>query len=98
MPFILGLPLDSSKNYSNTDKILSRKLVNYWSSFVKYDDPNVENNNEYWPIYTSQNIKSNMTSNMYINLRSPIEIGAKLKSEYCFFWNSYVRNLVIKSD
>ena len=99
MPFILGIPLVSNKNFSSSERTFSKTLISYWSSFIKYDDPNYDNNNEMWPIFKTTNKKDNDTLRAYINLRSPKpEKGSDLRNEYCKFWNSYIRDLVIKEN
>jgi len=39
--FLFGEPLYSeSQNFTREEKIFSRKLLKYWSNFVRYNDPN----------------------------------------------------------
>ena len=39
--FLFGEPLYSQEqNFTQEEKIFSRKLLKYWSNFVRYDDPN----------------------------------------------------------
>lgn len=39
--FLFGEPLYSDMmNFTYSEKIFSRKLLKYWSNFVRYDDPN----------------------------------------------------------
>lgn len=42
--FLFGEPLYSElQNFTQEEKVLSRKLLKYWSNFVRYDDPNGPN-------------------------------------------------------
>ena len=40
IPFVFGDPLYPLANYTEEEKILSRKMLKYWSNFAKYDNPN----------------------------------------------------------
>ncbi len=38
--FVFGEPLYSDMNFTEIEKKFSRKLLKYWSNFVRYDNPN----------------------------------------------------------
>ncbi|XP_063435970.1 acetylcholinesterase-like [Mytilus trossulus] len=38
--FIFGMPLIDSGNYSDTDRIVSKRIMNYWTTFAKTGNPN----------------------------------------------------------
>ena len=94
IPFVFGAPLNTSKKYDEAPKSLARKMLKYWSNFVRYNQPNSLRTNlfdltqtlrqsiEYWPRF--------YTNNAYLVLNSSIQkanlIGNNLRAEYCSFW------------
>ncbi len=38
--FMFGEPINPELNYTMAEKILSRKMIKYWSNFAKYQNPN----------------------------------------------------------
>ena len=38
--FVFGEPLNPEKNFTYSEKVLSRKILKYWSNFVRYENPN----------------------------------------------------------
>ena len=38
--FVFGEPLNPSKNFTQNEKVLTRKILKYWSNFVRYNNPN----------------------------------------------------------
>lgn len=91
MPFVLAKPLNASLRYLASEVLLSKKMISYWSGFVKYNDPNYENRYETWPKYKMRN--ENDTLKAYIILKSEIEFDHSFKADYCAFWNVYIRTL-----
>ena len=84
MPFILGKPLNDSLKYTSSEKILSKKLLKYWSVFFQTDDPNGINGTiDTWSKYKIKNLDPKETFKSYINLRSLIQYGSNFKVEYC---------------
>ncbi len=38
--FVFGEPLNPEKNFTYGEKVLARKILKYWSNFVRYENPN----------------------------------------------------------
>jgi hypothetical protein len=38
--FVFGEPLNPDKNFTYGEKVLARKILKYWSNFVRYENPN----------------------------------------------------------
>ena len=38
--FVFGEPIDPEMNFTINERILSRKMLKYWSNFVRYENPN----------------------------------------------------------
>uniref|UniRef100_A0A914WY70 Carboxylic ester hydrolase n=1 Tax=Plectus sambesii TaxID=2011161 RepID=A0A914WY70_9BILA len=58
--FAFGVPLyNTTANYTSNERSLSRKMVQYWSSFAKTGRPAISNpsKSEIWPQYTKDNRK-----------------------------------------
>ena len=56
--FVFGEPLQPEKNFTHTEKILARKMLKYWSNFVRYENPN-------GPPTQSSNINNNIIITSY---------------------------------
>lgn len=70
-------------NYSISERMFTEQVVSYWTSFIKYEDPNHSNNVD-WPLFTdnkSENkvlfLKAENITNLKINITDP----------KCNFWN-----------
>jgi acetylcholinesterase len=105
--FVFGEPLNPSKNYTEEEKVLTRKILKYWSNFARYDDPNKNLNSlsktktlsqyiEPWPKFKVIKNSTYDQHRAYLNLNSKeISIGYNLRAEYCAFWGSFLPNLVL---
>jgi acetylcholinesterase len=95
IPFVFGEPLTELKNYSPKEKLLSKKMIKYWSNFAMYHNPNGNGSDlniddsydlELWPKFTHNQ------SFLILNA-SEIKIDQNLRAEYCAFWYSLVPKL-----
>jgi carboxylesterase type B len=99
IPFTFGVPLNQSKMYDEESKVLSRKMLKYWSNFVRFSTPNEKSKRpkdvvevtqtlqqiiEFWPRFTKKN------NFPYIVLNSNVtqNVGYNLRAEYCSFWEN----------
>jgi carboxylesterase type B len=93
--------LSPKAGYPRREKTLSKEIILYWSNFVKFDNPNVQDKDtgddeelKEWPLYkvSSQNLADN---NQYLVLRSN---GSKAARSYgfeeCQFWNHLIPALI----
>lgn len=120
LAFLFSYPLASSNNflsinenpwaknhhrYSANEKKLNEELLEYWSSFIYKNNPNMINSNKIWPNYNLLSYDSdtgNMTipseAGRYIIFRSGgSKIGRGYSLESCQFWNSYLPGLLIET-
>ncbi len=92
IPFVFGAPLNTSKGYDEAPKVLAKKILKYWSNFVRFNDPNGEEATsgtiqtlkqsiEYWPRFNEKNAFLKLNS-------SQISIEYNLCAEYCSFWEN----------
>lgn len=109
--FVFGEPFYTKLNYTYQEKILSKKILKYWSNFVRYSNPNGKNDLfcsnsscygedlEYWPKYNIEKNSLNDTQKAYLNLNADkISQGFNLRVEYCTFWGSFIPNLFLSQS
>ncbi|XP_078000348.1 acetylcholinesterase-like [Glandiceps talaboti] len=89
--YLFGHPLVPDSGSNNEDVALSRQMMEYWTNFAKYGNPNVADGNETWPRYTT-------TGREYVIFDAPTE-GASFQQDtfprtpYCEFWNEFIPEL-----
>ncbi|XP_013780687.2 acetylcholinesterase-like [Limulus polyphemus] len=93
IPFIFGEPLNPALTYTKEEKLLSKKMMRYWTNFAKTGNPNTENaeveeDGTYWVTHTDGG-KEYMT----LSVKSP-KISRGPRAEYCAFWHHYLPQLV----
>ena len=82
-------------NYSNTEKEFTEKFLSYWISFVKYNDPNYLNTNNYWQPFVNSSVKLNkLNASQKISIgrylvfgQNSINMNSGFSSHNCDFWN-----------
>ncbi len=109
--FVFGEPLNPKKNFTDEEKVLTRKILKYWSNFARYSNPNGESNEnlestsetktlsqyiEPWPKFKVVKNSTYDDQRAYLILNSKeISTGNNLRAEYCAFWGSFLPNLVL---
>lgn len=94
LSFVYGEPLYSNKFMAN-EVSFSKKLLDYWSNFVKFDDPNGHGGlGEYWPKYNVTNSPVVGAQRAFLTFDADQNyVGYSLKADYCAFWNSLLPTL-----
>ncbi|KAM4690422.1 uncharacterized protein WCC33_017807 [Rhinophrynus dorsalis] len=91
LPFMFGKPLIEASNFTESEKVLSRKIMKFWANFARYGTPRGDDGDDFnWPLYT-------MKDQTYAVLKTGSwELHNKLNARRCHFWNSYLLKLVRK--
>ncbi|XP_053561539.1 cholinesterase [Bombina bombina] len=89
LPILFGKPLIASNNYTESEKVFSKRIMKFWTNFARYGAPTAHEEVGFtWPLYSNEEQK-------YVVLKlNNTEIHHKLKSHHCQFWNSYFPKLV----
>jgi len=94
-------PWASSRHlYTNNEKILTKEIINYWSSFIKFNNPNSEGGETVkWPHYTLYNrdddtIPFSQSGQYMVFKINGTKVSRGYSLEQCKFWNSYLPNLM----
>lgn len=96
--------------FTRKERVFSRKLLKYWSNFVRYDNPNGLRKNvlnistptlktyiEPWPKYRILFDHKNDRQKAYLELNADKnEIKYNLRADYCSFWGSYLPKLMLQ--
>ena len=87
---MLGESLESlGRSLEGKDRDLSKMMIKYWTNFVKFDDPNLKNNEEeevVWP-------KSESPTWQYLKIGDNGEdypIGEDMRGRVCQFWDKII--------
>nr|AIY62314.1 acetylcholinesterase 1B [Lepeophtheirus salmonis] len=90
--FVFGEPLNTSKNYDDSEIALSKRIMSYWANFAKTGNPNVLANGNYsnkiWPLHTP--IKQEVLE-LNANYSRVFE-GLRVRK--CAFWKTYLPKLL----
>ncbi|XP_022098355.1 cholinesterase 1-like [Acanthaster planci] len=96
LPFVFGaafVPESPSSNLTDEEKTFTVKVMKLWTNFAKSGNPGLESpgsqpiSDEYaWPLYSSPDLK-------YKVLDLNLTTSRALKSDECYFWNTYVVQL-----
>ena len=94
LSFVYGELLHSNK-FKPNEVTFSKKLLDYWSNFIKYDNPNGNlRSGEIWPKYTVNNSPNDNFQRAYLTLDADQNyVGFSLKADYCAFWNNLLPKL-----
>ncbi|KAM4663289.1 cholinesterase-like [Discoglossus pictus] len=89
IPILFGKPLIESHNYTNEEKVLSKRMMKFWANFARHGNPNGDGEEGFnWPLYSSGEQK-------YAVLKlDHSEVQEKLNSRHCQFWNIYYPKLI----
>uniref|UniRef100_A0A915D504 Carboxylic ester hydrolase n=1 Tax=Ditylenchus dipsaci TaxID=166011 RepID=A0A915D504_9BILA len=86
--YVFGVPIyNTTAGYTNRERVLSQKMINYWSSFAATGVPTLKNTKaetEEWPQYHSQNNRRWM----HLKGGSHIRPIAASKESECKVWRT----------
>ncbi|XP_028635094.1 acylcarnitine hydrolase-like [Grammomys surdaster] len=78
VPFVFGCLLFGMKsNFTEEEKLLSRRMMNYWANFARYGNPNSEGL-PHWPMLDQDE--------QYLQLNTQPAVGRALKARRLQFW------------
>ncbi|XP_072048816.1 cholinesterase-like [Amphiura filiformis] len=100
IPYIFGIPFDTSFGYSHNERALSRKLMNFWANFARTGNPNSDTSDAtdlpyVWPQY-------DVETQEFLVLNESLAEGTKItgsgvKPQECAFWRDYLPNLDVQT-
>jgi carboxylesterase type B len=79
----------SNRVYSKSERTLCYQIINYWSNFIKNENPNLKSDVDLekladWPLFDHQN----SNSSKIINLKEPyLQVINNFAHEKCKFWD-----------
>ena len=89
-------------NYSSTEKRFNEEFLTYWTSFIKYDDPNylIVGESKKWRPFVNSSINLNkldavskMNAGSFIAFKADnIKMNTGFSSHKCAFWNYTLNN------
>ena len=89
-------------NYSSTEKRFNEEFLTYWTSFIKYDDPNylIVGESKKWKPFVNSSINLNkldavskMNAGSFIAFKADnIKMNTGFSSHKCAFWNYTLNN------
>lgn len=87
--FVFGEPLNDTLGYSEDDKSVSRRLMQYWANFAKTGNPNLPGNGSSqstaWPRRTNS-----LKEHLVLDVNETV--GCAHRDAYCKFWEDLRRN------
>ncbi|XP_064638638.1 acetylcholinesterase-like isoform X2 [Lineus longissimus] len=100
--YVFGEPLRPGFRYKNSEKQLSRKMMQYWVNFAKTGDPNrspgLPSLNE-WPLHTTESKEYLELHPRYHNQPDKSKaVGNGPRAHECAFWMEYLPQLVRETD
>ena len=81
LEFLFGTPLFTKLDYGPDEKDFSEQIIKYWTNFVKYDTPSL--NNE-WPRYSETNSVQNRNL-FYLKLKNNKNTIYPISDKLCTF-------------
>ncbi|XP_033929409.1 acetylcholinesterase [Melopsittacus undulatus] len=88
--FVFGQPLRPELNYTEEEKGLSRRMMEYWGNFARTGDPNGPNDSgpSRWPQFT-------LRGQGYARLNTaPLSQAKGLRAQACAFWTRFLPKLM----
>ncbi len=108
--FVFGAPIPSISGNSASERVLSRKMIKYWSNFARFQNPNgngtalsintgtMNQSIENWPLYTLPESSSDALTRSYVNLNAAGVVGGyNWRVDYCSLWNTLIPTLKSQS-
>ncbi|GAU90211.1 hypothetical protein RvY_02661 [Ramazzottius varieornatus] len=86
--YVFGRPLLEKLRFTEEEKNLTRKVMNYWANFARTGNPGLSNSGEFstrfWPVYTPD-------GKDYLRITAEGEmVRHGLRARHCAFWKKYV--------
>lgn len=83
--YLFGFPFDETLQYTEEERNVSRTVINYFSNFIKFGDPNGYGNEdtEFWPEFTSDD-------RHYQKLGAHTSTAQDFRSDYCEIWEKLI--------
>jgi cholinesterase len=85
LEFVFGTPLFSKSDYGSDEKAFSEQIIQYWTNFVKYDTPTLNNA---WPRY-SETDSAQKKNLFYLSLKKNNNTIYQVSEKICAFWKSF---------
>jgi acetylcholinesterase len=108
--FVFGEPIPSNSANSPSERVLSRKMIKYWSNFARFQNPNgngtalgintgtMNQSIENWPLYTLPQNSSDTLTRGYVNLNAAGVVSAyNLRVDHCSLFNTLIPSLKSQS-
>ncbi|OAF69668.1 hypothetical protein A3Q56_02597, partial [Intoshia linei] len=97
--YTFGEPFKMASNYTKKDRLFSRKIMKYWSNFVKTGNPNKspgETSLKEWPIRTPHTrVYLELNFNSIIeNKHVVVKKGPRISQ--CAFWEKYIPSIKLQ--
>jgi carboxylesterase type B len=83
--FVFGTPLFSESDYGRDEKAFSEQIIRYWTNFVKYDTPTLNNA---WPRYSETN-SAQRKNLFYLYSKKNNNTIYQVSDKICSFWKSF---------
>ncbi|XP_038056683.1 acetylcholinesterase-like isoform X2 [Patiria miniata] len=101
LSYLFGLPFNGlsrlGSNFTDQERLLSDRIITYWSNFAKSGDPNVNpdvnttSNLTYWPEYGD--------SETYLLIQlNDSSVGQGYRKDKVMFWSDYLPKLTTAAD
>ncbi|KAM3616278.1 uncharacterized protein V6R79_015333 [Siganus canaliculatus] len=90
VPFVFGIPLDSSLRYSKNEVNMTKKFMKHWANFARTGDPSI--NGVKWPVFTP-----GQQEYVTLNYNHP-EQKRMMKANECHLWNKLLPKIQTVSD
>ena len=85
LEFVFGTPLFTESDYGLEEKAFSEQIIRYWTNFVKYDTPTLNNA---WPRY-SETDSAQKKNLFYLKLKKNNNTIYQVGEKICAFWKSF---------
>ncbi|CAH1780985.1 unnamed protein product [Owenia fusiformis] len=96
--FVFGEPLRQGYNYTRLEVEFSKKVMNYWTNFAKYGDPNQTPdgyNLQEWPVHTKEGKEIIELNAKFVHeTDKTLALGRGPRLKECAFWREYLPQLV----
>jgi carboxylesterase type B len=94
LSFVFGTPFipelaEAFSAFTDEERMLSVEFMKFWTNFAKTGQPGMRTSSsrrDFWPRFTVPELE-------YKELSLNLTTSRALKSDYCYFWNTYVPQL-----
>ncbi|XP_053331525.1 cholinesterase-like [Spea bombifrons] len=88
LPLLFGKPLIDSTNFTNAERLLSKRIMTFWANFARDGSPTGDTEEFIWPQYSNKDEKYTILK------RDHSEVHQKWFNRQCQFWNNFFPKLV----